>query len=230
LKYQEYNDGDSSLSFTVAEPNGFDPENEYPIIVLMHGFGASSKDLAPLASAIDARRFVYAFPQAPIEMKMGLGGFGYAWAPISGDAMHESIKNSKKMINTFLDEILKLYSSKENKIVLGGFSQGAMMALEVGLYRSDIICGIVSCSGWLNNSQLDRDALPSHQNQSIFICHGTLDDVVPIQKSIEALDTLKSFGYSPEFQEYDIAHEISHIEISDISHWLKSNMPATANN
>ena len=221
MKYQEYNISDEILNFTVVEPNGFNPENYYPIVVLMHGFSATSKDLAPLASAINSRDYIYAFPQAPIEMRMGLGGLGYAWAPISGDGISEYINNAKNMINKFLDELCRLYGNDDTKLVLGGFSQGAMMALEVGLTRSDIICGIISCSGWMHTSQLDIGDRSNNQ-QAIFIGHGALDDIVPIQKSIETMKKLSSVGYSTQFREYDIAHEISHIEITDIAQWLKS--------
>ena len=224
MKYEEYNIGDGILNFTVVEPNGFNPKNHYPIVVLMHGFGASSKDLAPLASAIHSTGYIYAFPQAPIEMRMGVGGFGYAWAPISGEGIDESINNSKNLINKFLDQLVKLYGDEDTKLVLGGFSQGAMMALEVGLKRRDLICGIISCSGWIHASQTDNEP-DSNNQQEIFIGHGSLDDIVPIQKSIEAMDKLSSIGYSTQFREYDIAHEISQIEISDISEWLQSKTP-----
>tara|TARA_Y100000590_G_scaffold371959_1_gene434660 strand:- start:1867 stop:2553 length:687 start_codon:yes stop_codon:yes gene_type:complete len=224
LKYEEYNIGEGTLNFTVVEPNGFNPHNHYPIVVLMHGFGASSKDLAPLASAINARGYIYAFPQAPIEMRMGFGGIGYAWAPISGDGIEESINNSKSLINRFLDELLELYGDEDTKVVLGGFSQGAMMALEVGLESPGRITGILSCSGWLNSSQLDTEP-ESNNQQQLFIGHGSLDDIVPIQKSIEAVGKLSAKGYLTEFHEYDIAHEISHVEISDISEWIQSVIP-----
>lgn len=224
MKYQEYNIADETLNFTVVEPNGFNSENHYPIVVLMHGFGASSKDLASLASAINSTGYVYAFPQAPIEMRMGLGGFGYAWAPISGEGIGESINNSKNLINKFLDELVKLYGDEDTKLVLGGFSQGAMMALEVGLTRRDLICGIISCSGWIHGTQLDIEPDANIQ-QEIFIGHGSMDDIVPIQKSIEAIEKLSSIGHSTQFREYNIAHEISQLEISDISEWLQSKIP-----
>ncbi len=224
MKYQEYNIGDELLNFTVVEPNGFNTTNQYPIVVLMHGFGASSRDLAPLASAINARGYIYAFPQAPIEMRMGLGGIGYAWAPISGEGIKESINNSKVLINRFLDELLNLYGNQDTKVVLGGFSQGAMMALEVGLARPGLITGIISCSGWMNTYALD-DLNDIDIQQELFIGHGSLDDIVPIEKSIETVEKLSSKGYSTKFQEYDIAHEISHVEISDISAWLQSTLP-----
>ena len=52
-----------------------------------------------------------------------------------------------------------------------------------------------------------------------------MDDIVPIQKSIEAVGKLSAKGYLTEFHEYDIAHEISHMEISDISEWIQSVIP-----
>ena len=136
----------------------------------------------------------------------------------------KKINNSKNLINKFLDELVKLYGDEDTKLVLGGFSQGAMMALEVGLTLPDQICGLISCSGWIHSPQLDIEPDPNNK-QDIYLAHGSLDDIVPIQKSIEAMDKLSSIGYTTQFREYEIAHEISHIEISDISEWLQSKIP-----
>ena len=70
MKYVQH-EGDH-LKYLIVEPNGFDKQARYPMVVLLHGFGAHMRDLAGLASAIDSRGYVYAFP-----MLMGYR-FGYA--------------------------------------------------------------------------------------------------------------------------------------------------------
>ena len=61
------------LRYIVVEPDGFDPGRPYPLVVLLHGFGASMRDLVGLSPSIDADGYVYVFPNAPIEMTIGPG-------------------------------------------------------------------------------------------------------------------------------------------------------------
>ena len=71
----------NSLAYIVVEPDGYDESQEYPAVVLLHGFGASMRDLAGLAPAIERAGYVYLLPNAPIQMQIGYGMTGYAWTP-----------------------------------------------------------------------------------------------------------------------------------------------------
>ena len=56
------------------------PATRYPLVVLLHGFGANMQDLASLAPYIDEKGYVYAFPNAPFTVELGPGYTGYSWA------------------------------------------------------------------------------------------------------------------------------------------------------
>ena len=74
----------NSLTYLIVEPDDYDPDHEYPVVVLLHGFGASMTDLAGLSTMIDRAGYLYFFPNAPIPIQIGPGMTGYAWTPPGG--------------------------------------------------------------------------------------------------------------------------------------------------
>lgn len=71
----------STLQYLAIEPDGYDPARKYPMIILLHGFGAHMGDLAGLAPAIDAAGYVYICPNAPIPFQIGPSMTGFGWTP-----------------------------------------------------------------------------------------------------------------------------------------------------
>src|SRR3972149_8864068 len=69
-----------ALPYIRVTPEGYDPGARYPLVVLLHGFGASMQDLVGLCPAIDATGYVYAFPNAPYAVAFGGGATGYSWS------------------------------------------------------------------------------------------------------------------------------------------------------
>ena len=218
MRYMQH-EGDH-LRFTVVEPVGFDRSESYPVVVLLHGFGAHMGDLAGLAPAIDSRSYVYAFPNAPIAMDMGTGTPHFAWAPLSGDGAEVALAHASRLIDGFLDEVTDMYRPPEGQVVLGGFSQGGMMAYRGGLARPGNIAGIASLSGFMGNRAVIEAALPIDRSQPIFAAHGTADDKVPVSVARGDMEMLRSLGYAPEYREYPIAHEVTQQVARDLSAWL----------
>ena len=71
-----------NLPFLSLIPDDFNQDKKYTIVILMHGYGASMHDLSGIAPIINDKDFIYVFPNAPIEMNIGLGQKGFAWFPI----------------------------------------------------------------------------------------------------------------------------------------------------
>ena len=61
------------LTYLTVLPDDYDPEASYPLVIMLHGFGANMHDLAGLAPAINPTGYVYACPNAPIPFNLGLG-------------------------------------------------------------------------------------------------------------------------------------------------------------
>ena len=110
-------------------------------------------------------------------------------------------------------------------MVLGGFSQGGMMAFRHGLRHADRFPGIVALSSRLPSQDRPREVGSRTHDQRIFIAHGTFDDVISVHEGRSALDLLSRDGYPAEYHEYDMAHQITHEVIADLSAWLTETLP-----
>ena len=175
-----------------------------PLVVVMHGRGADAHDLFDLAPMLDPGGCRFLFPNAPKPWDAG-GGMTFGWTWFEGwppDA--QSVTASRELLLRFLDEATQRYPA--TKLVIAGFSQGAMMALEAGLRRE--VAGIVAMSGGL----YDKD-LPTLAPRPVFIAHGTLDDVVPVQYARRARHVLEEHGFDVEYHEYPMGHQIVMEEI-----------------
>ncbi len=94
------------LKYLTVVPDNHAPDVHYPLVVMLHGFGANMEDLAGLAPAIESEGYVYVCPNAPIPFELGLGQVGYGWIPPRGQATPEDIQHAEGQLSGFLDEIL----------------------------------------------------------------------------------------------------------------------------
>src|SRR5512134_4017028 len=122
------------------------------LIVLLHGVGADGGDLislAPYYHSVLPGAYIVS-PNAPFPFDMA--PFGYMWFSIGnlGPATRTNgVRVAAPMLNAFLDAELARHQLTDAELLLVGFSQGAMMALHVGLRRDRAPAGIVSHSGML---------------------------------------------------------------------------------
>lgn len=149
------------------------------LVVLCHGYGSDGKDLIGLAphwrSLLPGAAFVS--PNAPERCSMSPSG--YQWFPLSRIDPQETLRGAEAAspkLEAFLDEELARLGLSGDKLALVGFSQGAMMALHVGLRRKVLPAAIVGFSGMLvGPEKLPRLATPP----PVLLLHGDADTVVP---------------------------------------------------
>lgn len=192
---------DLSLKYLLAVPTRRANTEAMPLMVIMHGRGADAHDLADLAPMLDTPegcRFV--FPNAPRAWEAAPGmTFGWTWFD-GWPPEHASVVASRELLLRFIDEAKARYPT--TKLIVGGFSQGAMMAFEAGL-RSDA-AGIVAMSGGL----YDKDLPATLEPKPVLIAHGTLDDVVPVSYARRARMLLEERGFPVTYHEYPMGHQI----------------------
>ena len=213
-----------TLHYIAVEPDGYDPGRKYPMIILLHGFGAHMGDLASLAPAIDPSGYVYIFPNAPIPFQIGPGASGYGWTyprRIPQELRRDDdVDSVVDMLATLVDEVTDHYATNPGEIVLGGFSQGGMMTYRYGLPNPDIFKGLVVLSGVAPDADTMRERLPEGRTQPIFVAHGTSDMMITVQMARDTREFLEAEGYAPVYKEYDMAHEISQQVLDDLSAWI----------
>ena len=106
----------NSLTYLVVEPDDFDPQQEYPAVVLLHGYGASMMDLVDLSPMLDLKGYLYFFPNAPIPIQVGPGMTGYAWVPPRGSAdphtAERAAERAEELLVGFFDELEEHHASR----------------------------------------------------------------------------------------------------------------------
>jgi phospholipase/carboxylesterase len=213
------------LHYLTIYPDNYQPEYTYPLVIMLHGFGANMKDLAGLAPAIERQRYVYACPNAPVPFDLGLGMVGYGWHPRKEEATPEDYRRAEVALNGFLDEVMEQLKSAPGEIVLLGFSQGGGMTYRCGLCRPETFAGLAALSASLPDPSDLKKKLPQARNQPIFIAHGTSDPLVPLDSARATRTFLEGAGYSPEYHEYAMGHEIPPAVLQDLVPWLNRVLP-----
>jgi phospholipase/carboxylesterase len=148
------------------------------LVVVLHGYGADGHDLIGLARQIQPALPEIAFvaPHAPLPIEgFGRGWFELQW-PLDEREIWHRASTAAPALNHFLDAELERHGLTERELVLVGFSQGAIMALHVGLRRESAPAAIVGYSGAL----VGLDHLDEITARSpVKLIHGDKDDVVP---------------------------------------------------
>ena len=220
----EINEG-TGLRYVTVVPDEYTPDSTYPLVIMLHGFGANMQDLAGLAPAINATGYVYACPNAPIPFQLGPGQTGFGWMTPRGCGSAEETANSVKLLSDFFDTVFQQFNVSPGQALLMGFSQGGGMTYRCGLGRAEHFAGLAALSATLPDEEELTPLLPQERNQPIFIGHGRFDQMVTDDTAQSAKAFLESNGYSPDFHIYNMAHEISGEELSDLAPWIAKVLP-----
>lgn len=165
---------------------------------MLHGWGANAQDLASLAPYLNLPKIKFLFPNAPHPHPFSAEG--RMWYDLeTGEHLAQTRLDLKNWVRS-LPEQLEI---PLNKIVLGGFSQGGAMTLDVGHDLS--LAGLLCLSGYLH-PQIQFSA---EDTKPTLIVHGVQDPVVPIQAARIVQEKVTEAQWSPEVHELKMAHEIS---------------------
>ena len=165
------------------------------LIVLIHGYGADGKDLISLGQQwqVQFPDAAFAAPNAP-EAAPG-SPTGKQWFPLSRLDPVETqtgVEMAAPGLEAFLDAELAAQKVTPENLVLLGFSQGAMMALHVGLRRQVAPAAILDYSGLLATRIPQPAAGGTYP--PVFLSHGDSDTVVPAQMMFIALGAMQQAG------------------------------------
>jgi phospholipase/carboxylesterase len=168
-------------------------------IVALHGWGANARDLASLVPAFNLPNYQFLFPDAPFPHPQVPGG--KMWYDLQSNDPQGLIK-SRQLLREWLLSLESSTGVPLSSTILGGFSQGGAMTLDVGLTLP--LGGLICLSGYLHSmSPASDSALPP-----VLIAHGTQDTVVPVNAAIRARDSFTAWGSSVQYQEFNMGHEI----------------------
>ena len=214
-----------TLPYIAVHPDGYSPDKNYPLVILLHGFGSHMGDLAGLAPAIDPVGYVYACPNAPLAVEIGPGMTGYSWMPPRDTGTPEDNRLAEELLTTFFDEVMERYHMPPGLAILGGFSQGGGMTYRCGLGRPEVFAGLVALSSGIPDPDELRSRLPVQRTQPIFSAHGTQDGMISVERARQAKAFLEAEGYAPQYKEYVMGHEIGQEVLDDLVPWIHQVLP-----
>ena len=207
---------DLSLKYVLNVPSDKTDDIAMPLVFCMHGRGADANDLADLAPLID-RGCRWVFPNAPKPFEPVPGTtFGFTWFD-GWPAERTSIVDSRNLLLRFIDEILARYPTPKGKVIVSGFSQGGLMAIDVGFRTMQTIAGIVVMSGAI----YEEDLPPFNPKIPVLMVHGTQDDMIPVLVAHRAKRVLEQHGVKPEYHEFAMGHFVTPESMSVVGEFIR---------
>jgi phospholipase/carboxylesterase len=203
-----------------VRPAAGEPEGA---LVLFHGRGADEHDLFPLLDALDPeRRLVGATPRAPLSLPPG-GAHWYVLGGI-GTPETETFYASYTAATEWLDAFLAEQGIGHDRLVLGGFSQGGVMAYSLGLGagrpRPVALTVFSSFVPTVEGFSLDLSPpLPP-----VAIGHGTLDPVIEVEWGRRAKELLERAGAEVLYRETPMYHQIDPDFAHEVAAWLGADL------
>jgi len=200
-------------------------------VLCLHGYGADMRDLAPLASEIPAERPVrWIFLDGPEVLDWG----GHAWFPIDAAAFEEAQRTGKPRdlsdgepvgMSEARQEIAAALEAADvapGKLVLMGFSQGAMMAVDAAARLADAPAGVAILSGTLVDKKRLAALAPKKKGLPFFQSHGSVDPILGFPQALALEAELKAAGWKGELLRFEGGHAIPPEVVDAVGAWLRA--------
>ncbi len=209
----------NGLTFYSAGTKG-----EGPNLVLLHGYGANGKDLLGLARLLAP---CYAlFPQAPIEMHKFFP-HAFTWFPFNLEEFLEKdpftldrppgLAEAAQQVLGALEEL----GLDPSQTVIGGFSQGSMVALEAVLQSQRPFKGLALFSSALLDAPHTK-RLALSRTIAFFQSHGDEDPILPLAPAQRLFEVLEEAGWQGRFFGFKGGHEINDGVLKAFQEFLQS--------
>lgn len=202
-----------------------------PLVVLLHGFMGTAADLAPFARSLGTgARFL--FPEGLVDLA-ARGLPGRAWWPIDTDARAEAIVKGPRDLSAFVPDGLATArvflegvldglapEDRARPLVLGGFSQGAMLSCELALGTSRALAGLVLFSGARIDAARWRTLYASRRGTPVFMSHGRSDPDLSFAAAESFRAELTAAGWATTWCAFDGEHQIPLVAWRAFKRWL----------
>ncbi len=204
-------------------------DTQYTIIWL-HGLGADGHDFVPLVPELKLPKspgIKFIFPHAPIRpITLNNGYEMRAWFDMFSldrdtNANEDDILTTVGWIKQLIDNEIKT-GTPADKILLAGFSQGGVIAIQTALRYPEKLAGVMILSSYIPfEENLFKLVDEKHKGLAVFAAHGISDPVIPFKSWEDYTPKLEAIGLDVDAHAYPMEHSVSAEEIKDISAWLQ---------
>ena len=196
-------------------------------VILLHGLGADGHDFEPvideihLPGSLNVRFILPHAPERAITINDGAEMRAwYDFIPHSEYSGNDDIIESATEVRRFIHREIER-GIPASRIVLAGFSQGGVVALQTGLRFEERIAGIVALSTYLHDvASVEEERTDANLAIPIMLAHGTHDGLVPIMRAATARENLTRLGYDVRWFDYPMEHQVCLEEVEEIAQFL----------
>jgi phospholipase/carboxylesterase len=205
-------------------------ESVAALAIFCHGFGAPGEDLVPCGPELHSSapgglpRVRFVFPAAPVQLGMGGMFDSRAWWPIDMLKLQQIMATGQvrdlqrdqpamlpqrnRQLTDVLDQLMEESGVDYAQVILGGFSQGAMLTTDVALSLPESVGGVVVWSGTLLNEQNWAPAVKARSGMPVVQSHGRVDPILPFAGAELLRDLFVENGLKVEFIDFVGQHTI----------------------
>jgi len=208
-----------------------------PVVMLLHGFGAPGDDLVALWRMLDVPNEVrFLFPAAPLSLNLGFGESRAWWmldmerltharAQGQWDTLTREIpaglQPGHDQLLNFLDKAEYQMNISHQPFVMGGFSQGAMLACDLVLRTNLSVAGLVFMSGSIISRDSWFSSIPQRKGLPVFQSHGTDDPLLSCAVAQQLRDAFIAGGLEVDWNEFRGGHEIPIQVLDQLGRFLR---------
>lgn len=189
------------------------------LMVMLHGLGDSFQGYEWLPEAMNLPWLNFLLVNAPDPYYDG-----WSWFDIQNPS--PGVPRSRDLLFKLFDD-LRGKQFPADQITLGGFSQGCLMTIDVGLRYPHRLAGLVGISGWVFELDILLKQLPpAAKSQRLLVTHGPYDTVLPIARTRVQIKALQAAGLQVAWHEFPKAHTIAgEEELSVIREFVRAGYP-----
>ncbi len=194
-------------------------QNPKKLMIMLHGYGDNATNFIQIANLIDQDDFEMKYVALNAPDTIQDYPMGYEWFQLYLNGTHISNASAKEY-----DVAKKKISENVEKIHNSiSFSQGGMMAFELGQILQNQLAGLAIISSRI----ISKEHKPNNAflKTPIFISHGGHDAVLPISNYNDSVQVLKNYNYN--FENYLIekdVHTMSQETITLFQNFIKKNI------
>ena len=217
----EYGRRHMALTTCIPDRPGGRPER---MLVLLHGYGDNEREMALVGRLLDpAARFLIAAPRGPVDVDDRTSAW-FEYGPMGPDP--DTFGAALVALDETIDELCREHAIGRDQVMIGGFSQGAAMALATALAPGmSRPAGVLALSGFIPDVAGHDHDLAAVAGLDVLMQHGTADQTVPVELGRDSAGLLRSTGATVDFQEYPTGHEPTIDSLADAQRWLEALIP-----
>lgn len=224
--FESFNSNDQSLNYRILYPKNFDKTKSYSLTLFLHGIGERGEDNKLQLKYIDKiflnqnnydnYQSVVIFPQAPLDDN---------WSSrlLTKNQVRQVFPENEKptkslqLVIKLMDSLVKEDFIDNKRVYLSGLSNGAMGSFELLKNRPNMFASAVLICGGGN----PRWAKDFAKTTPVWVAHGSDDEDVFPELSINMVKAIIRYGGSPKFTLYENVKHESWFNVFNDPNYLK---------